>query len=696
MPVKLRKSRKAKTAAAVILAALTLYLIAGMAIRMKFGVQAEPFKPQTGATDWPAAAPDPDTFLTTPEENQYEQRRNRFLLTAALRDSSSMTGAVIASRFGMPSRVSDKSLDENIKYLNEREDCADFDMLEATRLLYENSRKQILTPEQFERLKKAALGFKFWIDEPGDSRMIFWTENHQILFHTTEYLIGTLFPDETFTNDGKNGRQHKEHAARLIRKWIDYRARWGFSEWESNVYFSEDLGAVLTLAEYARDAKMARQAMMMADLILFDIAEDLFRGSYAVTHGRSYTAEIASGRSDNIRGVVNLVWGYAVPAAPAGMGDYALALSTRYRPPNAIINAGRSLPDEFLGYERVGIPIDEAPSYGLEFDDPANTVAFWGMGAFTQPQVIVPMLKGLNDWRLWKHPFMGEVPAFVQRLKPSGYLSLAARLLKLEPDRFLLGEVNKVTYRTPDYSLSSAQDYRPGEPGNQQRVWMAALSPDAVVFTTNPGSPDARGDRTPTYWSGENRFPRIAQYKNALIAIYKLDNYTIIGQRHFYNFTHAFFPRWAFDRVESSGNWTFGQAGDAYIGLYSSEKPEWTRKGRDAGVELVANGSRNVWVCLLGRREVDGSFDKFMADARGAALKVRGLRVAFDAPGIGKMKFGWKGAFTVNGAAIPLEGFKRFDNPFCQTDFNKTRFIIESGGCRLSLNFEENYRKADD
>ena len=36
-------------------------------------------------------------------------------------------------------------------------------------------------------------------------------------------------------------------------------------------------------------------------------------------------------------------------------------------------------------------------------------------------------------------------------------------------------EVNKVTYRTPDYMLCSAQDYRPGEKGYQQHIWQATL-----------------------------------------------------------------------------------------------------------------------------------------------------------------------------------------------------------------------------
>jgi hypothetical protein len=218
-----------------------------------------------------------------------------------------------------------------------------------------------------------------------------------------------------------------------------------------------------------------------------------------------------------------------------------------------------------------------------------------------------------------------------------------------------------------------------------------------VVYTNHPGSQAAGDDdRTPTYWSGTNRLPRVAQYKNVLIAIYKLDNYTIIGQRVFYAYTHAFFPRWAFDLVETDGNWNFGKAGDSYIALYSSLPPVWTEQGREAGVEIVANGLQNVWVCVLGRRVKDGTFEQFKSAVLAAPLSVEGLNADFTAPGAGRMKLGWEGPFTVDGHEIPLHGFKRFDNPFCKTDFDSRHFVIEAGGSRLTLDFGSIERNIED
>ena len=66
-------------------------------------------------------------------------------------------------------------------------------------------------------------------------------------------------------------------------------------------------------------------------------------------------------------------------------------------------------------------------------------------------------------------------------------------------------EVNKVTYKTRDYMLSSAQDYRPGGRGNMQHIWQATLGPDAVVFVTHP--PFLAESGSPNFWVGNLVLP---------------------------------------------------------------------------------------------------------------------------------------------------------------------------------------------
>ena len=54
-------------------------------------------------------------------------------------------------------------------------------------------------------------------------------------------------------------------------------------------------------------------------------------------------------------------------------------------------------------------------------------------------------------------------------------------------DRASLSRVDKITFRTPDYQLSAAQDYRKGAPGSMQHIWQATLGPGTMVFALHPG-----------------------------------------------------------------------------------------------------------------------------------------------------------------------------------------------------------------
>ena len=80
-------------------------------------------------------------------------------------------------------------------------------------------------------------------------------------------------------------------------------------------------------------------------------------------------------------------------------------------------------------------------------------------------------------------------------------------------------KINSITYKTPDYMLSCAQDFRKGKHGYQQHIWQATLDGIAIVFTNHPGS-----NTRPGYWAGNEIMPKAVQYKNTLIAIYDIKN----------------------------------------------------------------------------------------------------------------------------------------------------------------------------
>ena len=140
-------------------------------------------------------------------------------------------------------------------------DTTDFDMIALLNLWFRSDHGKRLPDETRDHVRGLILGFKYWYDEPQPAGIVderwYWSENHQILYHALEYLAGQEFPDEVFTITGTTGADHLDHARPLIERWVEQRARYGFSEWYSNVYYEEDLEATVALAEFAADDDVA-------------------------------------------------------------------------------------------------------------------------------------------------------------------------------------------------------------------------------------------------------------------------------------------------------------------------------------------------------------------------------------------------------------------------------------------------------
>ena len=163
-----------------------------------------------------------------------------------------------------------------------------------------------------------------------------------------------------------------------------------------------------------------------------------------------------------------------------------------------------------------------------------------------------------------------------------------ARLLEKDISRNVRDEANIYTYRTPDYMLSTAQDYRPGYGGNQHHIWQATLGPNAVCFTTYPAN-DRRAGSSPNYWTGSGTLPRVAQVENVVIAVYKVSNSPLLTIPNKLSYTHAWLPRDQFDRVREQDGWVFAQKGSGYLALWSMNPYRWQADpGEDQNREVIA------------------------------------------------------------------------------------------------------------
>jgi hypothetical protein len=644
----------------------------------------------------PTAADTP--FSRTPIAPTFAERRQLYYDWVLTQPTSDERGGVwtdIVKLEAGAESINPASFQAALDFVNNREDPSDFYMTALLRLYLMSAGTGKLTPGQETAIKDAILNWKFWLDEPNTTYVEMWTENHQILNHSIEYLAGQTFPDEVFTNNGETGRWHMQHGRQLLLQWIDLRARTGFSEWDSETYYPEDLAPLFNLVDFAEETEISTRAAMMIDVILFDFAVDAFYGQFATSSGRITPGSIKSADS-SMTTIAALAWGQGRFTTTSNMGAVALATTSNYEIPPVIQALALDNPDEYLNFERHSFNVEDAASYGMDITDINDTPRFWGMGMFTIPEAINLTIQTADEWDLWHYPDFRDLKDVADILKAVNGFELASRLLDPDPNGVYMGEVNKVTFRSPDYMLSSAQSFRPGEKGYQQHIWQATLSPYAVVFVNNPDSLQVTGSHRPSYWMANGRQPRTGQYKNVLIALYDIPRYKSapkpLEMRH-YAFTHAYFPKWAFDEVVEQDGWLFGRVGDGYVALYSEQPYEWVTEGTDADQEIVALGRKNVWICQLGRASVDGSFADFIQAVTNADLAVAGLKVRYDAPGVGEVAFDWDGELSLDGEPIPLSGYPRFDNPYAQVDFGSGTYLVEHDGKSLELDFEQGIRK---
>lgn len=585
----------------------------------------------------------------------------------------------------------------SLRRLEERRDCADFALTGLLALMHRFGSSPLLDRELARRIKETLLGFKYWPDEPGADGMCTWSENHQIQFAAGGYLAGQLYPEEVFTSSGRTGRAMMAVSKPRVVRWLALRFRSGFSEWLAHGYYDEDLPPLLNLVQYGGDGDIAERAAMVVDLVLLDIVLNQHRGTMGCTHGRSYERQKKSGLHESTGPALALLFGLN-RLQSGNMSAVSFLLADRYRVPEVLL---RILEDsrgrETVNLQRVGIRLAERRRWGLGGRDLETAMALLGLEAYADPRTIRGTLRLFDAYRWWENPFFrpfAKKRRLIDAARRVGLIGLVARIWKKDLTRNTREEANLCTYRTPEAMLSSAQDYRKGYGGDQQHVWQATLGPEAVVFTTHPATREDDGSgSSPNYWTGSGTLPRAGQYRNVVLALYRVSTRPGLYLTNRLAFTHAWFPCGRFDEVREAGGWVFGRRGDGYVALWCGNPRRWAAEygGRS---EIVADGKECAWVCEVGGASTHGSFERFASGIAAAEIGRRGLHVRYRSPSCGLLTFGWRGPLRVDGRRAVLRGYPRYGNPYATAAFPAETVELRCGGAWLTLDWSRRARGA--
>jgi len=643
-----------------------------------------------------------------------------------------------------------ESLAGALEEIDVRNDCSDFTAMALMRFYLENEDR--LAAANKEEIKKTMIGFTYWPSEDGGkpNGMCFWSENHQIMFASDEYLAGLTWPEEIFA-DGKKGSDHLAFAKERINNWMEARFNYGFSEYYSNNYYPEDIGPMSNFIQFAsaEDAPMANRMKMIMDLTFYDLASQSYKYvspnsgktlyAFMSASGRMYLDNKASDDTGNrLRDYASYVFGI-------NQSDYADSTTKFfncfrhlyeavdgdghrfYELPEVLKNIYNDSSEEQIIKSSSGLNIDELKSEGLIGESTKQIMMQFGMEAFSNPAVIDNSIAFMNKYNLFRNTMLNDFKTVnlwpLTLTKTLGSLSAS---LHPATDGKAIERGNVYTYQTSDFELSTNQACHPGEYGDQQQISLATLGHDVSVFTM---APERKSDRE-AYWLGQSRMPYSVQDKNVNVSLYQVPTKAGFMEPYAVPFTHTYFPVGLFDEVNLdhlNQGFAYGRRGNAFVMVRAeSDDPNATfafkndRSGvtaeelekdrqkiktsvsslvtasQDDRYDLILDGgSKHCYVTELSSVSKDSSFASFVNRTITNSLSFDSTAMKADYLTSGTtLSATYDSSFSVNGIVQNLD-YDRFESPYVENG-KVTRkapeIVLSFGGNSLSLNYEDNER----
>lgn len=446
-------------------------------------------------------------------------------------------------------------------------DCADFILVPL--LWCRHSFADQVSDELRGRIDSAILGYRYWMDEPGNDVQWYFSENHALLFHTAAYIAGHMVQSERFVRSGRTGVEQSAVGLSRVRAWLDHFEQWEMAEFNSAPYFPIDLKGLTILYALAPDEGVRSRAGAAILRLLEIVARSAHRGVLTGAQGRSYEHTLRAARSLELSGIARMLWGH---------GNYGM---------------------RFHALPQLAICIRD---HGLKVHEDLAAIACFER-------------EGAQEW------------CFAQGQD---------RIAKL------------YHYKTSAWAMGTAAAYRWNEWGYQETVLHLRMgdNPDAQVWINHPGETIHSGYGRPSYWGGSGTLPRVQQYRGLAVVLFDC-----AAEQP--DFTHAWFPRAAFDEAWVDGGRALARGGDGLLQLKTDTGLHIVESGPTAGNELRADGRKTVWIVRLGDVGRHGALETF--GKRFSTLQLRretdGLLLVDD-PEYGEVRFHRDGRVEAEGRIV--------------------------------------------
>ena len=596
-------------------------------------------------------------------------------------------------------------LSKQAAYMNGRFDCADF----RAQMLFKIYKDCSLSDRCAELIKNTFIGFKYFISEPGDDSMCYWSENHQILFAVSEYLAGQEWPDEIFTNNSMTGKEHKEKAKNRIDAWMKQRFDYGFSEYLSNNYLAEDIAPMANFIAYADDENLVEQMKIIMDILWLDVALNSVNNRFVAVSSRMYgNNKAANCIGNSIQAAMNILWGNV---SETKKPNYIVLCFTDavekglYTLPEAIKDIALSK-ETFVSKMSCGLSPDDMTAENLIGQSDECIMAQTGAETFTNHQVIKNTLEYLKKNRLYTNKFLSYFKFLNLTVFKLVNWEKFARKHSIMPHGIALGRGNVYTYRNAHYSMSTDICKDVDMCGAQEHVWTANIAEELTLFTTHPaGDGNDKYGASPGYWVGNGRRPMSVQNKNVNVTVYKVPSEKRLGESGIAAMTHAYMPKDFYDEFELDSNTVFARKNSVFVALiangelkfrpFDAKSANGLLKGRKFPDGIKSEGEfdlcrfgegYHIYITELSDSEKE-TFDEFRT-------RIKSNTVEFGDDGSvnyrtdsGEIEASYDGTFKVDGKPAEKE-FLRYDSRFCSAERKAESITVDSGRHRLCLDFK--------
>jgi hypothetical protein len=581
-------------------------------------------------------------------------------------------------------RINEEGILVLLDFINHRYDCSDFRMISIIRSLY--CYQEFISDETKALMINTVLGFKYRMEDPGIDGMCFWSENHQLIFSTVEYLAGHLYETELFKNTGYLGLFHKERAYTNLLYWFKTRFDLGFVEFHSNTYFEEDIAPLSLLIDLAPDINIKKQATILMDLILLDIAMHQYKGYFSAASGRCYEEQKINPNRQDVLDIIKK----AFDLGPVKDYDYTrlstdFILNKTYKVPEVILKIA-NLQDRLIIKDSHGLNLNEVKTYFEDSKDYMTTgMYYWSMESFSNVESIDLTMSMFHDWKLKHNTFLKNLDtfdkAFFKKLK---LMKPILKLLNPTTQGVAIQRGNVYTYKQKDYFLSTAQMHVPKTFGDQQHIGGALLNSDVSVFITHPASAffeDNSRNFSPSYWVGNGIMPFAFQDENQVLYYFDLTPRKGMFEKKRHLFTHLYFDQSQFDEVVHGDTYVIGKVGNAFIGINTLQPLV-----KESATEYRQHGKHTAWMMTLSSTD-EISFDLFVSKIKEQTITRHKHTIACNRLSIDTKR----NECFVNNVKTTTT-YNRFETPFISASSCSDTYKIKYDHLVLTLNLKEMIR----